>query len=1168
MIHIPDTIQIYLNEIADRLSQGRATVMVGAGFSKNAIKIKNTDKQFLSWNELGDLFYEKLNGKKPDEQTGHYMDALRLAGNIECTLGRSTLDRMLLDYLPDDEYEPSDLHKELLKLNWKDIFTTNYDTLLERTRKYISNRKYQVVVNKDDLVYLGCPRIIKLHGSFPSQRPFVISQEDYRKYPKDSAAFVNTVQQALLENIMCLIGFSGDDPNFLNWIGWIKDNLGESMSKIYLITVDLFPRLDNALLESRNIVIINMAECFSKDANQDIGNLYKDALSLFFTEISNCKQNREKKWNPESKSIKEIVKYFDEKTNSEKIKNDIEQCNRLWKECKMDYPGWIIMPFKFRRKFEASLEDFERYLEICYTIMESSDDNSFLEFLKVYDWVRQICLLPLTRKMVNLYEKGIHGKCNANNSLIDLELSIMEYYRCNGMFDKHSEIMDELEKVSYISNEQNAKIECERACVALYQFDFEMMEQMLDRPSDILNYDMELMYIGLMWECDRNKQGADRLSNTLDKIRCFDNSKMSIKSFSQEAYIINLFGIMTQMEDYTSNNSEDKDDFTIKAKRVFSNYESQCYGLGNRRDFLKIYECDPEREIELLDVALLSLKNAEIDEMTAYTKSVQFINYIERSGMCITNDTWNDYSKQIKIAVKNVIKKNLYWGIVLCVRMRDVRLIHDILTDEVVVTRPVLEVENIVGNLFSKLQEYCNNVNVSTRKTEIAHKYMVYESYIPHILSILIWYISKEKRQEIFQWMMLHATQISLLKDIKILIEELFASFNLEELKDNFCEILSFGIDSEVKELSQCIMKCSISLYSKHFFYPKDTLLSLKHLLFLKLNNVTDMEIFVSITYRIAILYHIGYLDETENKMLKESINKILQEGNVYSLDLYYFVADLVNEEKKNIKIIQEKVFAKLSDYAPNRVSNGNTMKLTEFYNILRKFEMVCKTYHLVWDKKAINLILLYLNQSNSGSVNFLFFRQILSYIICHSNLNEFERISVYKNQLEKYGLIFNKNPNDLNVNDSYFWMGLFGKNVTTIIETVDLFYILFNCETDIWISNVSQIIFILCMTIKSNLSLAAFCMDMIRKIIKVYDGVFQQVDVHIIVDLLKDILERPICSDEALLVKASAAKLSYDLSLLKWDDKFMIDIIQKWETECAKRDIPMLIKKQWYDIT
>ena len=49
---------------------------------------------------------------------------------------------------------------------------------------------------------------------------------------------MNTVRQALLENTLCLIGFSGDDPNFLQWIGWIGDNLGRrDAPKMYLLGV-------------------------------------------------------------------------------------------------------------------------------------------------------------------------------------------------------------------------------------------------------------------------------------------------------------------------------------------------------------------------------------------------------------------------------------------------------------------------------------------------------------------------------------------------------------------------------------------------------------------------------------------------------------------------------------------------------------------------------------------------------------------------------------------------------------------------------------------------------------------------------------------------------------------------------------------------------------------
>lgn len=194
----------YIKEIASKIKNNRASVMVGAGFSRNAEQISQTDKQFLDWNSLGNVFYEKVNGHKPDGKN-NYLNVLKLAEEVEAAYGRTVLNEIIRENLPDAEYAPSQLHEKLLNLGWKDVFTTNYDTLLERTLERITDRHYSVILNKEDLIYSSDPRIIKLHGSFPSTLPFVITEEDYRQYPKRSAIFVNTVQQTLIEK--CAVSY-------------------------------------------------------------------------------------------------------------------------------------------------------------------------------------------------------------------------------------------------------------------------------------------------------------------------------------------------------------------------------------------------------------------------------------------------------------------------------------------------------------------------------------------------------------------------------------------------------------------------------------------------------------------------------------------------------------------------------------------------------------------------------------------------------------------------------------------------------------------------------------------------------------------------------------------------------------------------------------------------
>ena len=140
----------YIKEIASKIKNNRASVMVGAGFSRNAEQISQTDKQFLDWNSLGNVFFEKVNGHKPDGKN-HYLNVLKLAEEVEAAFGRTVLNEIIRENLPDAEYAPSQLHEKLLNLGWKDVFTTNYDTLLERTLERITDRHYSIILNKEDL---------------------------------------------------------------------------------------------------------------------------------------------------------------------------------------------------------------------------------------------------------------------------------------------------------------------------------------------------------------------------------------------------------------------------------------------------------------------------------------------------------------------------------------------------------------------------------------------------------------------------------------------------------------------------------------------------------------------------------------------------------------------------------------------------------------------------------------------------------------------------------------------------------------------------------------------------------------------------------------------------------------------------------------------------------
>jgi len=132
MSAIQTAIQPFVEHIRDALwktpERGLSSVMVGAGFSRNAEAIAIGTKLFPLWDDLARTMAAGigLDSAKP-------RDPLQIAQMYAATLGVPALRRLIESQIPDREYRPGDLHRRLMALPWADVFTTNYDTLLERT---------------------------------------------------------------------------------------------------------------------------------------------------------------------------------------------------------------------------------------------------------------------------------------------------------------------------------------------------------------------------------------------------------------------------------------------------------------------------------------------------------------------------------------------------------------------------------------------------------------------------------------------------------------------------------------------------------------------------------------------------------------------------------------------------------------------------------------------------------------------------------------------------------------------------------------------------------------------------------------------------------------------------------------------------------------------------
>lgn len=299
-VDFPDA--VHLERIAQALwaqrGRGTAAVMVGSGMSLNAVPkdALGEQKRFPTWSALAGTFVSGLypnhtsesDRQKILERASSTSGALRLAEEYDAAHGRAALESLLVTAIPDRDFEPGPLHRLLLQLPWSDVFTTNYDTLLERAAELVGQTRYDVVTSATELSRAQRPRIVKLHGSFPAG-PFVITEEDFRTYPVRSAAFVNLARQAFVENTFCLIGFSGDDPNFLQWSGWARDTLGSSVSQIYLTGLLDLTLAQRKLLQDRHVMPIDLAPLFPEANWSERGKRYSAAMEWLLLSLEGAR---------------------------------------------------------------------------------------------------------------------------------------------------------------------------------------------------------------------------------------------------------------------------------------------------------------------------------------------------------------------------------------------------------------------------------------------------------------------------------------------------------------------------------------------------------------------------------------------------------------------------------------------------------------------------------------------------------------------------------------------------------------------------------------------------------------------------------------------------------------------------------------------------------------
>ncbi len=196
--------ELFVEEYGAAIEAGQASLLIGTGMSSGA--------GYPNWADLLEPVAEEFDVPP--------MGDLPLrAQYIETKAGRDRLSEHLAAAIGAVVPIPLENHVLIAQLGVRDVWTTNYDPLLET-----ADPEMGVVERDEDLVDRAGRerRLKKMHGSIPFEAKapvggrdqLVLSRDDYEHYERTHPRLWRLLQAQFLTSSFLFVGFSMTDPNF------------------------------------------------------------------------------------------------------------------------------------------------------------------------------------------------------------------------------------------------------------------------------------------------------------------------------------------------------------------------------------------------------------------------------------------------------------------------------------------------------------------------------------------------------------------------------------------------------------------------------------------------------------------------------------------------------------------------------------------------------------------------------------------------------------------------------------------------------------------------------------------------------------------------------------------------------------------------------------------
>ncbi|KAA6496783.1 SIR2 family protein [Helicobacter pylori] len=300
-------IKTSIDNIRKAHNENYLSIFAGAGIS--------AESKLPKWGDLINELQKCLYGDTKKNE-----DYLVLAEKFYNQFGESFYYQTLKSLIPDSA-KTNDLHLEIVKLNIKNLITTNWDNLFEQAINE-EGRFFNIIKSDKDIGgSTGFAKFIKMHGSL-DENNIVFREQDYLEYSNIFPLIENYIKGVFSTDTVILLGYSLSDQNVKQVISWVNSH-SKSVKPIYFIkTAKEFDRIEFEFYKNKNIHILYTQEYFEKQGHYE-------ELIKFLKEIKAKSTDISKNYNAifsSTKQLRRMIFNFDYEAMKKRI-NEISLKN-------------------------------------------------------------------------------------------------------------------------------------------------------------------------------------------------------------------------------------------------------------------------------------------------------------------------------------------------------------------------------------------------------------------------------------------------------------------------------------------------------------------------------------------------------------------------------------------------------------------------------------------------------------------------------------------------------------------------------------------------------------------------------------------------------------------------------------------------------------------------